>query len=273
MRSTVRRLLFTALLSCSLLLVACSDSDDGAAANLEDAPIVLVHGAWQDGSTWSAVQQELEADGRSVSAVTLPGRDGDAAGSQSLAGYRDAVITEVESYDEPVILVGHSFGGITISAVAEAVPDRVASLVYVAAFLPQDGDSLSSLAENDHISVLAEDGNLNFSEDFSLATIPEDRFADIFCPDCQGGDREAVTASAISEPAAPLAEPVSLTADNFGSVAKTYVLTSQDIVVGTQLQVSMAADSAVDELLVLNTGHAPYVTASVELADLIDRLR
>ena len=264
----------TLVVACLLLVAACGSSDatgDGATSS-DDRPIVLVHGAWQDGSSWARVQEELQSSGRTVSAVTLPGRDGTDAGEQTLEGYRDVVIAEVETFDEPVILIGHSFGGMTISAVAEAIPDRVASLAYVAAYLPGDGDSLQTLAAEDHLSVLPEDGNLDFSEDFAIATVPTGRFAGIFCPDCADADRDAVTASVVREPAAPLAEPVSLTNDNFGAVPKTYIMTAQDTVVGTQLQASMLARTSVDEILVLDTGHAPYVSAAVELAGLLDDL-
>ncbi|MEM9565140.1 MAG: alpha/beta fold hydrolase [Actinomycetota bacterium] len=262
--------LLAALVVGALLLTACG-SDDDASGN-ETSPIVLVHGAWQDGSSWAQVQEELESSGRTVSAITLPGRDGADAGLQTIEGYRDAVIAEVEAFDEPVILVGHSFGGMTISAVAEAIPDQVASLAYVAAYLPADGDSLQTLAEQDHLSVLPEEGNLNFSDDFTVATVPPERFAGIFCPDCVDADLDAVAASAVAEPAAPLAQPVSLTGDNFGAVPKTYIMTARDTVVGTQLQASMVTRTPVDEILVLDTGHAPYVSAAVELAGLLDDL-
>ncbi|MEM7273960.1 MAG: alpha/beta fold hydrolase [Actinomycetota bacterium] len=264
------RHVITLLVASTLLLVACgSDASEDGGATASDAPIVLVHGAWQDGSSWAQVQQQLEGDGRNVSAVTLPGRDGDDAGAQTLDGYRDAVIAEVETYDEPVILVGHSFGGMTISAVAEAIPDQIESLVYLAAYLPSDGDSLSTLAEGDRLSVLGEDGNLDIAADFSVATVPQDRFAAIFCPDCGAADAETVTASALVEPAMPLATPVSLTAENFGAVPKFYIMTAQDIVVGPQLQASMVANTPVDEVFVLDAGHAPYVSAADDVAGLL----
>ncbi len=265
------------LFAVSLLFFACgpveAPTTGDANTDFQNAPIVLVHGAWQDGSTWSQVQQELEASGRTVSAVTLPGRDGEDAGTQTLEGYRDAVIAAVETYDEPVILVGHSFGGMTISAVAEAIPNQIASLVYLAAYLPSDGDSLLSLAKEDHISALAEEGNLSFSDDRAVASVATERFAELFCPDCRDTNIEAVTASALGEPARPLAEPISLTDENFGTVPKVYILTAQDIVVGPQLQVLMLGHTPVDQIFVLDTGHAPYVTATAELAGLLDQLQ
>lgn len=246
------------------------DTEPSTTITSADSPVVLVHGAWQDGTSWAQVQEELEASGRSVSAVTLPGRNGLDAGVQSLAGYRDAVIAEVERFDEPVILVGHSFGGMTISGVAEAIPDQIESLVYVAAYLPSDGDSLAGLAAQDAQSVLAADGNLVIAGDPPVASVPADRFAEFFCPDCTVSEADAVTASAVAEPAGPLLEAITLTDENFGAVPKRYVQTALDIVVGTDLQQNMVANAGVSDVVVLETGHAPYVTAASELAALIE---
>ncbi|WP_342344920.1 alpha/beta fold hydrolase [Sphingomonas sp. CFBP 13603] len=66
-----------------------------------------------------------------------------------MALYRDTVITAIGAERNPVVLVGHSFGGITISNVAETIPERIKTLVYVAAFLPRDGVSLLDMAKTD----------------------------------------------------------------------------------------------------------------------------
>ncbi|MEM7142270.1 MAG: alpha/beta fold hydrolase [Actinomycetota bacterium] len=263
-----------------------SDSDDGEATGVDavpdeepevveqaaDLPIVLVHGAWQDGTAWARVQQVLEDGGRRVSAVSLPGRDGTDAGAQTLVGYRDVVISEIEKYDGPVILVGHSFGGMTISGVAEAIPADVAHLVYLAAYLPADGDSLAGLADADQGSLLSEEGNLLLEGEPLLATVPTELFAGIFCPDCDPADPDLVTASAVAEPAGPLLETVTLTEANFGSIAKTYIQTALDVVIGPDLQSAMAAEAGITDPIVIQAGHAPYISAADDVADLIGQL-
>src|ERR1700744_129133 len=76
--------------------------------------------------------------------IGAPGRPGApmSPAEVSLDLYRDTILKALAKTTHPAALVGHSFGGITISAVAEAAPERVKTLVYVAAYLPQDGDSL-----------------------------------------------------------------------------------------------------------------------------------
>jgi pimeloyl-ACP methyl ester carboxylesterase len=99
--------------------------------------IVLVHGAWADGSCWSKVIPLLEAKGFHVVAVQNP--------LNSLAD--DVASTEraIALLDGPVLLVGHSYGGAVITEAGNN--PKVAGLVYVAAFAPGDGESAASLGQ------------------------------------------------------------------------------------------------------------------------------
>src|ERR1700732_2640919 len=97
--------------------------------------VVLVHGAWADGSSWSKVIPLLQARGLRVTAVQLPLNSLDA----DVATVERAIALE----DGPAILVGHSYGGVVIT---EAGNDpKVAALAYVAAFAPDTGESVASI--------------------------------------------------------------------------------------------------------------------------------
>src|ERR1700728_1866773 len=97
--------------------------------------IVLVHGAWADGSSWDKIVPLLEKKGFHVTAVHLP--------FTTLADDVAAVKRTLELQDGPVLLVGHSYGGAVIT---EAGNDpKVAALVYVAAFAPDGGQSAGDL--------------------------------------------------------------------------------------------------------------------------------
>ena len=195
--------------------------------------IVLLHGAFQDGfSTWRKVKPELESQGYKTVVVNLPGRNADGVDPKTLSTdvYRDAVVKEISREIAPVVLVGHSFGGITISNVAEAIPRRIKALVYLSAYLPQDGESLMSLAQTDRDSYLGKPGNLLLTADYSIASIKDDQKAEIFGNDAVGADRDSIVASLIPEPAGPQGMPVKLTSSNFGKVPKFYIETLQDTV-------------------------------------------
>ncbi len=193
--------------------------------------IVLVHGAFQDGeNTWARVRPLLEKSGYKVIVVTLPGRDNDGADPKTLTTdvYRETVLKAIAGEPAPVVLVGHSFGGITISNVAEAVPDKIRALVYLSAYLPQDGQSLMDLAKTDRDSHMGKPGNLVLAADYSTASINVDAKADIFANDANDADRTVIVNSLIPEAAGPQGTPVKLTEAKWGRVPKFYVETTQD---------------------------------------------
>ena len=97
--------------------------------------IVLVHGGFVDGAGWRGVYDALRGDGYAVRIVQNP--------TKSLAD--DAAITRdvLDSVDEPVVLVGHSYGGAVITEAG--THDKVAALVYITAFAPDQGESVNTL--------------------------------------------------------------------------------------------------------------------------------
>jgi pimeloyl-ACP methyl ester carboxylesterase len=99
--------------------------------------IVLVHGAFVDGSGWQAVFDSLSKDGYEVLVVQNP--------TISLSGDVAATERVIAKAKHPVVLVGHSYGGMVITEAGDN--PKVRSLVYVAAFAPDAGESVASLAE------------------------------------------------------------------------------------------------------------------------------
>ncbi|MGW2277182.1 alpha/beta fold hydrolase [Streptomyces sp. NPDC001770] len=98
--------------------------------------VVLIHGAFADASSWSSVIERLQQEGLSVLAPALPLR-----GLESDAAYIRSVLDSVQG---PVVLVGHSYGGSVISIAASGAP-QVKALVYIAAFVPDIGESALEL--------------------------------------------------------------------------------------------------------------------------------
>jgi pimeloyl-ACP methyl ester carboxylesterase len=149
--------------------------------------IVLVHGAFAESSSWDGVVDPLAADGHKVIAAANPLR--------GLASDAAAVSDLVRSVDGPVVLVGHSYGGMVISNVAADAGELV-GLVYVCGFAPEPGDSAFTLSERFPGSTLGDtlrpvprsDG----TTDLYIAT---ERFHDQFCADvpAERAARMAVT--------------------------------------------------------------------------------
>jgi pimeloyl-ACP methyl ester carboxylesterase len=232
---------------------------------------VLVHGAFQAASSWEAVAERLRAEGHRAVTVSLPGRAGDgrAPGDVTLADHVAAVVSTMNGVPGTVTLVGHSFGGMVISAVAEAVPNRIDELVYVAAYLPAvdvaPGESMQDLASADRHGAWKADSFVP-AADYSSATVnPRDRQA-IFASDAPAALAQQIADDLAPEPLAPFATPVALTGARFGSVRKAYVVTLADQAVSTTLQLRMLGRARVDEAIALHGGHLPQIVRPDDLA-------
>jgi pimeloyl-ACP methyl ester carboxylesterase len=108
-----------------------------ATMRAEKEHFVLVHGQWHGSWCWNKVVPLLTAQGHRVTAIDLPGRGGDPKELAKLtpADYVSAVTRVLDASPEPVVLVGHSLGGGTVSLAGEARPEKIKRLVYLTAFL------------------------------------------------------------------------------------------------------------------------------------------
>jgi pimeloyl-ACP methyl ester carboxylesterase len=133
--------------------------------------IVLVHGAWADGSSWSAVIERLQADGYHVTAPQFP--------ESSLAADVARLRQVLARQDGPTIVAGHSYGGQIITALGTDAPN-VVGLVYIAAFGLDEGESIGKLlAQGPPGPALA---HLDVDEQ-GFAWLPEDDFVNHFAAD------------------------------------------------------------------------------------------
>jgi pimeloyl-ACP methyl ester carboxylesterase len=109
------------------------------------ATFLFVHGAWHGAWFWEPILAPLHRGGHQTKAVDLPGHGADPTplAECTLARYVEQVVEALEALpSQSVILVGHSMGGMVVSEVAERCAERIRWLVYVAAFLPRDGERM-----------------------------------------------------------------------------------------------------------------------------------
>src|SRR5580693_9068942 len=150
--------------------------------------IVLVHGAWADGSSWDAVIRRLQADGYHVTAPQFPMTDLAA----DVARLREVLAAQ----DGPTIVAGHSYGGQIMTALGTDAPN-VAGLVYIAAFGIDEGESLGALLSQGPVTpALAH----LFTDKQGFGWLSEDDFVDHFA-----GDVDPVTAKALYAVQQPIA--------------------------------------------------------------------
>ncbi|MFZ6645715.1 alpha/beta fold hydrolase [Undibacterium sp. TJN25] len=237
----------------------------------EKPAIALVHGAFEDSHVWDGVSAKLQADGYRVINVNLPGRPSAPLAANLVSGdvYRDTVLKAIEGESQPVVLVGHSFGGIAVAAVTEAAPARIRTAVYLAAYLPQDGESMLSLAKQDRDSKAGP--ALHIDEAKGMISVDYAARADLFANGAPEGLRKVLPDLIIDEPLAPIVTPVKLTAARFGKVDRVYIHTAQDQVVSPYLQEKMIAATPVRLELTLNTGHTPFLTDVSGLVSAIEQ--
>jgi len=236
--------------------------------NKNSKTIVLVHGAWSDASSWDAVTPLLKAQGEEVIIVNLAGHGKD---TTSFAGitfqtYVDQVKAAIGDRTN-VVLVGHSFAGLVISQVAEEIPAQIKELIFLAAALPHDGDSLLGLAKGDPASHIGK--FLTVDKEHGAAIIAKEGAADIFAADAPQQVQDYIAANIKPEPLVPLATPVHLTDKNFGSIRKVYIHTANDHAISYPAQQYMVKNSKVAKVYTLQSSHTPFISMPDKLAAIL----
>jgi pimeloyl-ACP methyl ester carboxylesterase len=227
---------------------------------------VLVHGAWLGAWSWDKVARRIEQAGHKVLIPELPGhgQDQTPVSEISLESYVDKVGKLVEQQAEPVILVGHSMGGIVISTLAERMPDRIAALIYLAAYLLESGETVVQASQVATDSVVG--ANMVFAPDYSTVAIKPEAMREAFAADATEQDFQRLCELSRPEPTAPFNTPLSLTPARFGRVRRAYIQTLQDRAVTPTLQKAMLAKLPCKQVEALQTGHTSFLTAPEELA-------
>ena len=217
--------------------------------------IVLVHGGFVDGSGWEAVYRSLKKDGFTVSIVQNP--------TISLADDVQATRRVVAAQDGPVILVGHSYGGVVIT---EAGNDpRVEGLVYIAAFAPDTGESVSSLIKDPPPGAPVppilppQDGYL---------LLDKGKFADAFA-----ADLDTATAAFMADAQVPWGLEAlggAVTTPAWRSKPSWYMVATDDRMIPPPAQRFMA-ERAGASVIEIPGSHAVYVSQPAAVAALIAR--
>jgi len=230
--------------------------------------IVLVHGAWHAGWCWDKLKPLLEKHGYIVHVLDLPGHGENkcAITEVTLQKYVAYVIEHLPK-DKTVHLLGHSLGGIIISQVAEQVPERIKSLIYLSAFLlPNDTSLIEFVQGAEQHPVM----NLIFAEDKSTVAIREGDHLKAFYEDC---DKELLKIYMPKlhalQPTAPLMQKLQITKERFGSVPKSYIECTKDQAITIERQRIMQKNWKCEKVISLESSHSPFFSQPDKLADAI----
>ena len=228
---------------------------------------VMVHSAWLGGWAWGHVASLLEKQGHRVVALDLPGhgKDKTPPPQVTLESYVKAVTDVLDTQRDPVILVGHSLGGIVISQAAENRPEKVKSLVYLCAFLLPTGGSFMKATEGVKGSMVLD--NLVMAKDKTYVTIKEEVMHEAFAHDVPDDAFAQARPMIVPEPTAPLGTPISITQEKWGRIPRYYVECLADKAIPPAVQKAMYTAMPVQKVFSMNTSHAPNFSAPQELAE------
>jgi pimeloyl-ACP methyl ester carboxylesterase len=219
---------------------------------LKDLNVVLVHGAWADGSSWARVITALKADGVNVVAAPLP--------LTSLADDVAALNRSLERTTGPIILAGHAYAG---AVIALARPERVKALVYVTALAPAEGEKVADVfyrAEpHPQAPKLAPDK-------YGLIWLPEEAFATAFAQNASLEDR--VVLAAIQRPISLNCITVAAGRPLWKDVPSWFLIAEDDRMIVPETQRFMA-ERMNAKTKAHAVDHTPSVTAPGAVADMI----
>lgn len=226
---------------------------------------VLVHGAWHGGWCWYKVVSLLRKQGHRVLAPDLPGhgRDQTPINTVTMQSYAQRVADVMLAAPEPVILAGHSMGGFVISAAAEQQPDSVAKLVYLAAFLLDDGQTFGDVASQDTGSIVS--SGLVPSADGASMTVRTSVLKEAFYGDCSDADIALAELALGPESGAALAGRMHVTPSRWGAIPRVYIECTQDRAVSIAAQRRMVARLPCAQVITLETSHSPFLSAPDQL--------
>lgn len=228
------------------------------------ATFVLVHGAYHGAWCWERLRRRLELGGHRVFADDLPGHGNDFDPAKaSLEAYADATAALIRGIggsagEGGVHLVGHSMAGAVIAETAERVPEFLAGLVFLTAYLPETGRSVADLAHLDE-QVRIEARRVEI-DGVKCLELDRDVLRSHFYQDASDDQFDWVKGRVKPQAIRPFVTPVALTAERFGRVPRSYIHCEKDKAIGLFLQRRMERATPCRRVLRLATGHSPFVT-------------
>jgi pimeloyl-ACP methyl ester carboxylesterase len=235
------------------------------------AIFILVHGAAHGGWCWEKVAPILTERGHKVCAPDLPGlgKDQTPPANVTLADNVEKISRLLDKMEEPVVLVGHALGGVTISQTAEARRRKLKALVYVCGLMPPSGKTSREMTAGDPDALFRRSRELSpdgMTYSFARAQLPA-----LFYADVSPEDRYRAMERLRPQPASISTTPLSLTEERYGSVPRWYIECTRDnaVVIGRQRAM---LKNVPFKVITMECGHTPFYSAPEELADHLETI-
>jgi pimeloyl-ACP methyl ester carboxylesterase len=250
-----------AIVAIALVATSASAKPGTGKKSAAKPTIVLVHGAWADGSGWSGVIKRLQADGYEAIAPANPlrGLHGDAA-------YTAGVLAQIPG---PLVVVGHSYGGAVITNAA-AGNANVKALVYIDAFIPDVGETVLALAGADSLvgSSIEFKGYPPFGPTDGEAYITKAAFHTTFAGDLP--EKESAILWAAQRPAAGAATAEATTAAAWKTIPSWALVGLEDRTITPPAQLFMARRAGA-KITKIHASHVSMISQPAAVTKLIER--
>jgi pimeloyl-ACP methyl ester carboxylesterase len=216
---------------------------------------LLVHGAYHRSTCWAPLREKLTASGWQSDAIDLPSAGEQRVPSAGLYDDTEVIAAHLRGMKGPVVVVGHSYGGLPVSQLSEDHPD-VVRLVYLAAYLPTEGDSAAGI----HGIPVPEDVE-------GIAPMIQDPRTSLY-GDLSDEDAERAVGRMVEQSLRSFTQKTTRAA--WRHTPSTYVVCEQDRQFPVALQEKYAAQATNAERL--PTSHSPFLSAPDRLAGLLARI-
>ncbi|WP_198553856.1 alpha/beta fold hydrolase [Tenacibaculum sp. Bg11-29] len=232
---------------------------------------VLVHAAWLGAWQWESIVKTLKENGHTVLTPDLPGHGINKTSPVDITmdDYVETLIDIVDKQDSPVILVGHSFNGITISRVAELRPEKIKSLVYLTAFLLPNKGSFFNAVQGVKGSTAVD--NFYLSEDKIYALVNEEEIQNAFAHDIPKEAFNGAKPYIVPEPFAPLTYELEITETNYGQIPKYYIECTEDRAIPIEIQRAMYNGNVL-KAYSIKSSHTPNFSKPDKVANILNRI-
>jgi pimeloyl-ACP methyl ester carboxylesterase len=230
------------------------------------ATFILIHGSWHGAWCWERLIPALRSRGHYAIALDLPGMGADTTplANATLQSWTNFVVHHLREAGEPVMLVGHSRGGVVISEAAEMAPECIQGLVYLTAVLLPSGASVVQLMEQLPAQSLAA---IQFAEDGTHSVLDRDRAAALLYNTTPPEWVRLALGKLGPDPMQPNPAPLHLTSGRYGSVPRSFIECLQDRTLSIDLQRRMVQAMPCKRVLTLDTDHSPFLSAPERLAE------
>ncbi len=236
------------------------------------ANLILIHGAWHNAKVWDKLMPYIDKKHK-VIAIEMPGRNPSDTRTYrhiNLETYVRTIEEVISSLDSPCYLLGHSLAGLSISQVAQNMPDKIKALIYLCAFIPSDGESMldiTSQIKNPGIKT-----ELEFHPKANRININRsDITRETFYQNCLAQDANAALSALNPEPLRAFSSHVSLS-KAFDLTQKIYIKATKDRSILAAEQDKMILKANIQKTVEIDSDHSPFLSCTTKLSNILNTI-